>query len=130
MFRYLPLVAKNCWRNRRRTLLTILSIGASLSLLGVLVAVYTAFYLTKETPEQALRLAVRNKVSLVFSMPEAYGDKIRHMPGVKEVMAQQWFGGQYKNDRPENMFPRFAVEPDKIFTVRSDMKLPEEQKLA
>jgi len=130
MFRYLPLIAKNCWRNRRRTTLTVLSVAASLSLLGILVAVYAAFYLSDTPPDQALRLVVRNKVSLVFAMPEAYGVKIKAVPGVREVMAQQWFGGQYKDDRPKNLFPRFAVEPDKIFTVRSEMQLPEEQKIA
>src|SRR5204862_3436606 len=130
MLRYLPLVAKNCWRNRRRTALTILSIAASLSLLGILVAVYTAFYLSETPPTQALRLAVRNKVSLVFPLPEAYREKIRRIPGVREVMAQQWFGGVYKNNRPENVFARFAIEPDKIFIVLGEMKLPEEQKAA
>ena len=130
MFRYLPLVAKNCWRNRRRTTLTILSIAASLSLLGILVAVYAAVYLSDITPAQALRLAVRNKVSLVFSMPESYGEKIKRTPGVREVTTMQWFGGVYKDEKPENMFSRFAIEPDKFFTVYSEINLPEEQKAA
>src|SRR5436190_8797760 len=130
MLRYLPLVAKNCWRNRRRTALTILSIAASLSLLGILVAVYTAFYLSETPPTQALRIAVRNKVSLVFPLPEAYGEKIKRIPGVREVMMWQWFGGIYKNDRPENVFPRLAIEPEKIFTVRGEMRVPDDQKIA
>src|SRR6266567_1555586 len=130
MLRYFPLVAKNAWRNRRRTILTILSIAASLSLLGMLMAIYAAFYVRDPPPAQALRLAVANKVSLVFSMPEAYREKIKQVPGVREVMAEQWFGGVYKDNRPENLFARFAIEPDKIFTIRSEMKLPEEQKAA
>src|SRR2546425_12298745 len=130
MLRYFPLVAKNCWRNRRRTVLTILSIAASLSLLGVLMAIYAAFYFSDPPPEQALRLTVRNKVSLVFPMPEAYREKIKRIPSVREVMEQQWFGGMYKNNRPENLFARFAIEPDKIFVVRGEMKLPDEQKSA
>ena len=130
MLRYVPLVLKNAWRNRRRTVLTILSIAASLSLLGILMAIYAAFYFNEPPPEQALRLAVRNKVSLVFPLPEAYREKIRRIPGVREVMAQQWFGGVYKNNRPENVFARFAIEPDKIFIVLGEMKLPEEQKAA
>ena len=36
MLRYLPLIVKNCWRNRRRTVLTVISIGISMCLLGVL----------------------------------------------------------------------------------------------
>ena len=53
MLGYLPLIAKNCWRNRRRTTLTILSIAASLSLLGIFMAIYAAFYFSEPTPEQA-----------------------------------------------------------------------------
>ena len=130
MLRYFPLVLKNAWRNRRRTVLTIFSIAASLSLLGILMAIYAAFYISEPSPEQALRLAVRNKVSLVFPMPEAYREKIKRIPGVREVMAQQWFGGVYKNNRPENLFARYAIEPDKIFIVHGEMKLPDEQKAA
>src|SRR5882724_8092838 len=130
MLRYFPLVAKNAWRNRRRTTLTILSIAASLSLLGILMAIYAAFYVSEPPASQALRLAVTNKVSLVFPMPEAYREKIKRVPGVREVMAQQWFGGVYKNDRPENQFARFAIEPDKIFIILGEIKLPEEQKAA
>src|SRR5262249_33753133 len=130
MLRYFPLVMKNAWRNRRRTVLTILSIAASLSLLGILMAIYAAFYFSAPPPAQALRLVARNKVSLVFPMPEAYREKIKRIPGVREVTAQQWFGGVYKDNRPENVFARFAVEPDKIFIVRGEMKLPEEQKAA
>ena len=130
MFRYIPLVIKNSWRNRRRTTLTVLSIGASLSLLGVLMAVYHAFYLSETPPDQALRLAVRHRVSLVFSMPESYGEKIRRIPGVREVMTQQWFGGVYKDRRdPANMFARFAIEPDKLFTIRGEITMPEDEKV-
>ena len=46
MFRYLPLILKNCWRNRRRTLLTIASIGVSMCLLGVMIAMFHAMYLS------------------------------------------------------------------------------------
>src|SRR5260370_3679267 len=130
MLGYIPLIAKNCWRNRRRTTLTVLSIAASLSLLGIFMAIYAAFYLSEPPPEQALRLTTRNKVSLVFSMPEAFREKIKRVPGVREVMVSQWFGGMYIDNRPEHMFARFAIEPDKIFTIRGEMKLPEEQKLA
>jgi putative ABC transport system permease protein len=130
MFRYLPLVVKNCWRNRRRTTLTIASIGASLCLLGVLMAIYHAFYFSDPTPEQALRLVTRNRVSLTFQMPQAYREQIRLIPGVREVAISQWFGGTYKDRRPENMFARFAAEPDRLFTLHAEFNVPEDQKKA
>lgn len=125
------LILKNSWRNRRRTTLTVLSIAASLCLLGVLMAMYRAFYYSEPSPAQALRLVTRNRVSLAFPMPMFYRDKISQVPHVREVGMSQWFGGTYKDSRdPKNFFARMAVEPDKIFTIRGEMQLPEEQKRA
>jgi putative ABC transport system permease protein len=131
MFRYLPLVLKNSWRNRRRTTLTILSISISLALLGTMMAVYYAFYLSDVPPSQALRLVVRNRISLAVPMPEYYVAKIRQIPGVREAASSQWFGGVYKDQREtKNMFARFAIDPDKIFVIRGEMQAPEDQKQA
>src|ERR1017187_8677905 len=99
MFRHLPFVVKNTLRNRRRSVLTILSIAASLCLLGVLMALYHSFFFTEATPEQALRLITRNRVSIANVMPMSYKDRIRAVDGVREVMVMQWYGGVYKDAR-------------------------------
>ena len=131
MFRYLPLILKNCWRNRRRTTLTVVSVGVSMCLLGVMMYLYHAFYLSDPAPEQALRLVARNRVSLTLQMPEFYREKIRQIPGVREVMISQWYGGVYKDARdPKNFFARFGVDADKLFTMYSEFRIPEEQKKA
>lgn len=131
MLRYLPLIVKNSWRNRRRTILTVLSIAASMCLLGLLFAMYHVFYLSDATPDQALRLITRNRVSLAVPMPLSYREQIRQVHGVREVMVFQWFGGVYKDSRdPKNFFGRFAVEPDKLFTMYPEDQVPEEQKKA
>jgi putative ABC transport system permease protein len=131
MGRFFSLILKNSWRNRRRTTLTVLSIGASLCLLGVLGAMYTAFFYSEAPPAQALRLVTRNRISLAVPMPVYYRDKIRQIPGVSEVGMSQWFGGSYKDSRdPRNFFARMAIEPDKIFTLRGEMTVPEDQKRA
>ena len=115
MFRYLPLIFKNALRSRRRSILTICSVAASLCLLGVLMAIYHAFYFGQATPAQALRLITRNRISLATVMPISYRQKILQVPGVREAMVMQWFGGVYKD--PKNVFARFAVEPDRLFTL-------------
>jgi putative ABC transport system permease protein len=131
MSRYLPLILKNCWRNRRRTSLTIASIGVSMCLLGVMIALYHAFYLSAPNPDEALRLVTRNRVSLTVPIPLAYQQRIRQIPGVREVMISNWFGGTYKDNRdPKNQFARFAIEPEKLFTVYGEFKIPEDQKKA
>jgi putative ABC transport system permease protein len=131
MFRYLSLMFKNSLRNRRRSALTMLSIGMSLCLLGVLGALYRGLFLAPPTPGQELRLVTHHKVSITQSLPLSYGEKIRQVPGVREVMVWQWFGGTYKDARDQaNFFARFSVEPEKFFGVRPEMSMPEDQKKA
>lgn len=131
MFRHAALIFKNSLRNPRRSLLTVASVAASLCLLGVLLAVYHAFFFTEATAEQAERLITRNRVSLANPMPVAYLPRVKQVPGVHEVMVSQWFGGVYKDSRdPANFFARFAAEADKLFTVYSEIKLPEAERAA
>ena len=109
MLRFLPFVLKNSWRNRRRTTLTIVSISVSLCLLGVLMAIYYAFYFTDATPSQALRLVVRNKISIASFLPARQRSVIERIPGVEAVSPFSWFGGKFKDE--QNMsFAQFAME--------------------
>jgi putative ABC transport system permease protein len=103
MLRYLPLILKNCWRNRRRTVLTVISIAVSMCLLGVMISMYHAFYLSSPVAEEAQRLVVRNRISLTVEIPEFYGPRIRQIPGVRGVMISQWFGGTYKDARSQEL---------------------------
>jgi putative ABC transport system permease protein len=128
MFRYLSLMFKNSLRNRRRSVLTMISIGMSLCLLGVLGALYRGLFLAPPTPGQELRLVVHHKVSITQPLPLSYEAKIRQVPGVREAMVWQWFGGTYKDARDrKNFFARFSVEPDKFFRVRPEISLPDDQ---
>jgi putative ABC transport system permease protein len=129
MLRYVPFMLKNSLRNRRRSVLTIISIAASLCLLGVLFALYRGLFLAPPAPGQELRMVTHHKVSFTQPLPSYYAEKIRQVPGVREAMIWQWFGGTYKDARDQsNFFARFAVEPDKFFRVRPEIQLPEDQK--
>ncbi len=131
MIRYLPLIFKNTLRNRRRSMLTLGSIAASFCLLGTMFAMYEALYHSEPTPSQALRLITRHRVSLTQVMPASYKQRIKQVPGVAALYTSMWFGGTYKDDRDQrNFFARFAVEPEDFFKVQTDLKMPEEQKLA
>jgi len=127
MWKYVPFAFKNSLRNKRRTILTIASISISLFLLGMLVAVYHAFYYREAPPEQALRLVVRHRVSLTFPLPEYYEQRIRQIQGVREVCPVSWFGGIYIDRRPEHFFARFSADPERIFLVHSEFKISPEQ---
>jgi ABC-type cobalamin/Fe3+-siderophores transport system ATPase subunit len=41
-----------------------------------------------------------------------------------------WFGGIYKDAKPENFFAQFGTDPDEFFKVFRDMEIPEEQRTA
>ncbi|HUJ72060.1 MAG TPA: FtsX-like permease family protein [Verrucomicrobiae bacterium] len=131
MLRYWPLILKNALRNRRRSILTVLSVAASFCLLGVLMSMYNIFFLNAPTATQALRLITRNRISITNSMPASYEQRIRGVPGVRDVTVFQYFGGSYKDSRDmKNYFARFAVEPDKFFIVSPHYLIPEDQKQA
>src|ERR1700751_5396402 len=120
-------VRKNAFRNKRRSILTVLSIAFSLLLLTFMMTIWRGFYIDKGTAQSAQRLIVRHKVSLVFNLPSYYRQKIRSIPGVTHVVNEQWFGGQYKDDKPQNFFAQFGTDPQELFDVYPEAKIPPDQ---
>jgi putative ABC transport system permease protein len=117
--RFLPLIFRNALRNRRRTILTILSIGMSLFLISTLRTLLEQLESPPLTEESATRILTRHQTSLANVLPISYREKIRQTPGVVEVSAYQWVGGIYKD--PANFFAQFAVDPDHFFNVYPDI---------
>jgi putative ABC transport system permease protein len=123
------LILRNAVRNRRRSILTILSIAASFCMLGVLMAMYSMFFLHQASPDQALRLIVRNRISFTQPMPLSFENRIRAIPGVRAVTTYDYFGGTYKDARDSNnTFARFAVEPEMLYIVHPDYHLSDAEK--
>jgi putative ABC transport system permease protein len=120
-------VTKNAFRNRRRSVLTGLSIAFSLLLLSIMMAVWRGFYIDQGAPDSSLRIMTRHRVSLAFFLPAYYRAKIRAVPGVVHVVPMTWFGGKYKDDRPENFFAQFATDPDEYMAVAADKIVPADQ---
>jgi putative ABC transport system permease protein len=120
-------VSKNAFRNKRRSILTVLSVGFSLLLLTLMMTLWRSFYMDNGSAESAQRLIVRHKVSLTFNLPGYYREKIRSLPGVAAVVPVSWFGGLYKDDKPENFFAQFATDPEEFFKVYRDIDMPSEQ---
>ncbi len=120
-------VTKNAFRNKRRSMLTVLSIAFSLLLLTLMMTIWRGFYLDKGSAESEQRLVVRHRVSLTFNLPGYYREKIRAIPGVVAVVPVSWFGGMYKDQKPENFFARFGTDPEEFFKVFRDAQMPEDQ---
>jgi putative ABC transport system permease protein len=113
--KYLSFVLRNTFRNKRRTILTVLSIGMSLFLICTLRSLLEALESPPMAPDAAKRVVIRHATGLANNMPISYRETIRKTPGVEHVLASQWYGGVYKD--PADFFAQFAVDADHFFDV-------------
>ena len=125
---HLPkLILKNAFRHKLRTSLTILGVTIVILAFGLLRTVVSAWYAGVEA-SSAARLITRNAISLVFSLPISYKDKIRQINGVKSVSYGNWFGGIYIDEK--NFFANFAVEPKSYLELYPEYVISPDQKAA
>jgi putative ABC transport system permease protein len=120
-------VTKSAFRNKRRTFLTMVGIGLPLVILTIMMTVWRAFYTDTGSQQSTQRLITRHRVSLTFSLPIYYRQKMAAVPGVVAVVPTQWFGGLYIDDKPEHFFAQFATDPVDFFKVYTDFKIPLDQ---
>jgi putative ABC transport system permease protein len=119
------LVIKNQLRNRRRTILTVLSIAISLFVFAALVSIPTLAYEILADSASSLRIAVHNKAGLAYEMPVAYAHRIATTPHVVAATPESWYGGLYHDE--SDQFPNEAVDPDQAQKVWPDWGVTSEQ---
>jgi putative ABC transport system permease protein len=102
----LKLIFKNVFRHRLRTILTILALAMTMTAFCVLRTLVDAWYIGVEASSPN-RLVTRNKVSLIYMLPAAYGKRILQVEGVTGIGAGLWYAGVYKDKK--NFFPQFAI---------------------
>jgi putative ABC transport system permease protein len=122
--KFLGLIRANLFRKKIRFVLTIGSFAVALFLFGVL-AIVRASFAGNVDIAGADRLVVINRTSIIQPLPLSYADKIRRMPGVKELTYANWFGGVYQDER--NFFPQFAIDVDNQRRVYPEFDIPEDQ---
>ena len=116
-------VSKNAFRNKRRSILTVLEHRLLAFAADPDDDLMAQLLYGQRQRESNLRLITRHKVSLTFNLPGYYREKIRSMPGVVAVVPTSWFGGLYKDDKPENFFAQFGTDPDEFFKVYRDITI-------
>ena len=62
-------IVRNAFRNKRRSLLTMISISFSLLLLTLMICIWRSFYIDQVAPEAARRLIIRDRVYWHFFCP-------------------------------------------------------------
>ncbi len=116
------LVLVNLGRNKRRTILTLLSVVIGLFLFCLLRGVLDTLAASIQVGSEA-RLVTRSSISLVIPLPPSYRDRIAAVPGVSNVSYGNWFGGQDPVD-PGNFYAQFAVDADTYMPIyRNDVEI-------
>ena len=123
--KFLPLVWKNLFRRKARTLFTVLSIVVAFVLFAYLAAIRLAFG-TGVSVAGADRMLVIHKVSLIQPLPESYLGRIAAVDGVADISHMSWFGGIYQD--PRNFFAQFAVDPESYLRIYPELGLTDEEK--
>jgi putative ABC transport system permease protein len=137
--KFLPYLLKHLRRNWFRTTLTVLAMAMCIFLFCTLQSVLAQVASLLDS-RSANRLVARNSVSIVFSLPIAYGGRIQSVPGVEHVAMSNWFGGSLpakKEGKAEkgssstqdwsNFFPNLAVELEPFLAMYPEYQIPPDQ---
>jgi putative ABC transport system permease protein len=122
--KFLPLLWKNLWRKKVRTLFTIGSLFVAFLLFGILMTIRTAFTFGVEIAGLD-RLVLIHKVSLIMPLPVSYQARLQSTPGVDVATHNTWFGGVYQD--PANFFAQIAVDPEPFMSIYPEYVLPDDQ---
>jgi putative ABC transport system permease protein len=121
--KYFRLLQVSLMRRKFRTVLTVGSFAVAMFLFGLLAIVQLAFNQGVEIAG-ADRLIVMNKTSFIQPLPLSYMNRLKTIPGVKEVTHSTWFGGIYQDER--NFFPQFAIDVDTWRSMYKEFDVPDD----
>ncbi len=125
--KFLPLIFINLFRNRRRTLLSVLSIGISMFIFAGLMSLPSVVRQVLRDRVSALRLDCGNKAGFGgfdYTLPLSYAKTIRAIPHVDAVSGVLFAIGDYRN--PGEMIPIAGLDPSQISGLFPDWGLTPE----
>ena len=114
------LVWANLRRNKKRTILTTLSVMVAFFLFGVLRSVITTLDRAAEVGSES-RLITSSASGITFLLPEAHANRLQAVEGVKSVSWANWFGAYYQD--PKEFFAQFAVKADTYFPMYPEIQI-------
>jgi putative ABC transport system permease protein len=106
-------IVKNALRNRRRAALTVVSVAVSCGLLVTLLTLMRELTVPPESEAASLRIIVRNRVNITFTLPAKQLAIIERIPGIVAASPFTFFGGNFR-DETVTSFAQFAVDPRKF----------------
>jgi putative ABC transport system permease protein len=114
--KFFHLIWRNVFRKKLRTILTTGSIVLVLVLIVVLVSLLQAMEADPSGGKGSNRLVVQHATGLGNFLPLSQRQRIEQISGVVAVSPEIWFGGVYKDDRPENFFGQLTCDQDIYFS--------------
>jgi putative ABC transport system permease protein len=119
---------KLVWRNLvRRPLRSLLTIGSLAIAIFSICGLRTMITTLRAGVEHAnpRRLAVMSANGLFVELPMHYQQTIDAVEGVEMSTKFQWFGGYFRSQK--NFFAQFAVDPETLFGMYPECRVPPEQ---
>jgi putative ABC transport system permease protein len=123
--KFAKLIRRNLFRNKLRSLLTLILMAAIFFFVATLLSILENFEAASNSGEGQNRLSVQSAISLANPLPLSHEAKIAQVPGIVDIAKLQWLGAYYKE--PKNFFANFAVDHEKMATVWDDYSIPKEQ---
>jgi putative ABC transport system permease protein len=121
---YLSLVLRNLTRNKRRTILTTLSIAVSIFIFASLISLPGLLNMVLRDRANSLRLICHSKASILYMLPESYRRRIEKIPHVDAVASYSVFMATYRN--PSEQLGVLAVDDDHIREIFPDWDISAE----
>jgi len=121
---YLSLVLRNLTRNKRRTILTTLSITVSVFIFASLISLPGLLNQVLRDRANSRRLITHSKASLFYMLPESYRRRIEALPHVEAVAAYSVFLATYRD--PNEQLGVLAVDADHIGEIFPDWDISAE----
>ena len=118
--KYARLVLANLFRNKKRTILTVLSVVVAFFLYGTLRSVMTTLDAAAELGSEG-RLVTSNASGITFVLPESYANRLATVDGISSVTWANWFGGYYQN--PQDFFAQFAIKADTYLPMYPEIQI-------
>src|SRR5207253_8757274 len=103
-------VVRSAWRNKRRSILTVLSLTFFLLLLTFMLTIWRAVYIDEWSSVSASHMVCRHRASLVVPLPSYYRQEVRLIPGVLALIPLNLCADGYK-DPKRHYFAQTGTDP-------------------
>jgi putative ABC transport system permease protein len=127
--RFLPFVLKHLRQNWIRTTSTVLAMVVCVFLFCTLQTIITAVSWELRSAN-ASRLVVRNAISLFYSLPLTYKDRVRAVPGVRNVATAGFWLLAFGDSADFFKHPAYAIDAEEYLAMYPEYILPPEEKRA